>query len=338
MHATEFLKSPHDVPLPAVVVIHGAEAWLKHEALRAVCQRLTAEAGEDAMISSFSGDDVELKTVVDELRTVSMWGEGRIVAVEDADRFVTDFRAGLESYVAAPAKQSTLILLVKMWRKNTRLAKAVAKSGLNLECVELKGSALLGFVSETARREHGKRLTRPAAGVLVELAGSEPGQLSQQVAKLASYVGERNSISEGDIRAVVGGWSTQTAFAMIDALVSGRLEKALELLDRLLSAGEAPQRILGAISFSFRRIATGTENARQGMNLRKALAEAGVFRNHVDDSNNYLRRIGRPRAEKILRDLLTVDANLKGDSRATDRLELEQLLVRLSGRLPVEMS
>ena len=337
MHATAFLKAPDEAELPGVIVIHGPEVWLKQESLRAVTDRLTREAGEDAMISRFGGNDAELKTVVDELRTISMWGDGRVVVVDDGDPFVSNYRSGLESYIKAPAKHSTLILVVKTWPKNTRLAKAVAKSGLNLECAELKGAALTQFLTDSAG-ECGKRLSRAAAAVLIELAGPEPGQLSQEIAKLAAYVGDRDRISEEDIRAVVGGWSTQTAFAMIDALIAGRLPVALELLDQLLSAGEAPQKILGAISFSLRRLAAGTENARQGMSLREALTKAAVFRNRIDEANTYLRRIGRPRAERFLQNLVTTDANLKGDSRATGRLELEQLLVRLSGRLPAEAS
>lgn len=335
MHATAFLKSPNDVPLPGVIVIFGGENWLKYEALHAITTRLTADAGEDAMLTRFAGDDLDLKTLVDELRTVSMWGDGRVAIVDDGDAFVTNYRAGLENYVAAPAKNSTLILLVKKWPKTTRLAKAVAKTGLPLECGELKGAALTQFVAAAAA-VHGKRISRAAAGVLVELAGGEPGQLTQEAAKLAAYVGERDRITEDDIRAVVGGWSTQTAFEMVEALMNDRLDRALELLDQLLSAGEAPPRIHGAIAYCFRQLATATESARHGTPLREAVAKAGVYYKRIDAAAAYLRRIGRPRAETILPNLVAVDASLKGGSRAADGLELEQLLVRFSGRLPVE--
>ena len=47
----------------------------------------------------------------------------------------------------------------------------------------------------------------------------------------------------------------------------------------------------------------------------------------------YLRRVGRPHAEQISRWLLETDLNLKGGSRTSERLLLEQLFLKLSGKL-----
>jgi len=337
MHAAELLQQPGRTPLTPVIVLFGSDAYLRQEALQQICDRLGGEQGEEASISRFAGPEAEFKAVVDELRTVSMFGDSRVVIVEEADAFVSNHRSSLEKLVAAPPRTATLILLVKTWPKTTKLAKAVAKSQLALECSELKGAALVRWAQGTAQ-QHGKQLSRTEAAALVELAGTSTGQLAQEIAKLAAYVGSRGRISEEDIQAVVGGWSTQTAFVMIDQLMAGRLEKALELLDRLLAADEPPPKILGAISFSFRRLAQAVESARHGMPLKQALTQAGVFRNRIDSTNAYLRRIGRPRAEQILPHLLRAEQNLKGGSKGGERIELEELLVRLSGRLPVEQA
>jgi len=47
------------------------------------------------------------------------------VIVENADPFVTLHRARLEKYVAEPASAGVLVLDVKLWPANTRLAKLV---------------------------------------------------------------------------------------------------------------------------------------------------------------------------------------------------------------------
>ncbi len=69
------------------------------------------------------------------------WRRGRCSAtgggwsiVEEADAFVSEHRAELEDYVARPAN-GVLVLDVKTWAANTRLAKAVAVSGRTIECV-----------------------------------------------------------------------------------------------------------------------------------------------------------------------------------------------------------
>jgi len=289
------------------------------------------EEGQDVGTTRFEGKDTELKTVCDELWTVSMWGNRRLVVVDDADEFVSQNRSGLEKYLEKPAKKSVLVLTVKSWPKNTRLAKVVAKIGLALECAELKGSALSRWLSETCRTEFDKQLTRNAAALMVELAGAELGLLNQELAKLSAYVGEKERIDVEDVRKLVGGWKAETTWAMTDAVRDGKLDQALIHLDKLLVSGEAPQRILGGIGYVFRKYAQSTQRARHTSSLQTALNEAGVFPRDFIASSAYLRRIGRPRAETISNRLLEADGNMKGNSRTPDRIILEHLLVQLSG-------
>jgi DNA polymerase-3 subunit delta len=260
-----------------------------------------------------------------------MWSDRRVVVVDDADEFVKNYRAGLEKSLDRPSRKSLLVLDVASWPKNTRLARRIDKEGLLVECTELKGAALSGWIQDTARRAYGKSITRDAARLLPELAGSAVGLLEQELAKLASYVGERESIGVDDVRTLVGGWKAETTWVMLDALTAGNLPLSLTCLEKLLVAGEAPQRILGGIAFVFRKLAVATELARQGRPLSRALADAGVFSNKISSSSQYLRKIGRPRAEKILTWLLEADFGMKGGSRLPEQMQLERLLVRLSG-------
>ncbi|MBL8849639.1 MAG: DNA polymerase III subunit delta, partial [Planctomycetaceae bacterium] len=172
------------------------------------------------------------------------------------------------------------------------------------------------------------------AGLLVELAGAGLSLLEQELAKLAAYVGDRERIGVEDVRAVVGGWRAETTWQMTDAVRDGQPATALVALGKLLHSGEAPQRILGGLNYNFRKYARATELARDGTPLRAALQQAGVFPQQIDATERYLRRIGRPRAERIRARLLEADRGLKGGSRVDDLLQLELLLLELSGSLP----
>ena len=331
MHATDFLKNPAKHAPGGMVVLYGPQRFLKQAAFAGVAQ-LVLGAEDDLGLIRFDGKATDWKTVSDELLTVSMWGDRRLIFVEEADDFVTKNRPALEKYLEKPAKKSVLVLTVKSFPSNTRLAKAVAKAGLPIECAELKGSALERWLSESAAERYGKRLPRDAAALVAELAGNDLGLLDQELSKLASYVGERPQIESEDVAKLVGGWRTQTTWDMVDALQEGNVGLALSHLDRLLAAGEAPQMILGGITFVYRKLATATELARQGTNLNVALKQAGVFGNKIDAAARYLRRVGRPRAESFYELLLQADTGMKGSSRLPERLILESLLVRLSGQ------
>ncbi len=317
-----------------MVVLPGSEHALKQSVIAALAQLVLGD-GEDqeTSLTRFSGKDVDLKAVRDELLTVSMWSDRRLVVVDGAADFVSKNRAGLEEYLEKPAKKSVLVLEVKSWPKNTRIAKSLAKCGLVIECSELKGQALTRWIQETARTQHGKQLDGATAQLLAELAGSNLGLLEQEVTKLAAYVGENSRIGAEDVRKLVGGWKAETTWAMLDALRDGDISHALVCLEKLLVAGEAPQRILGGITFVFRKLAIATELARQGTSLSAALKQAGVFPRDVSPATRYLRRIGRPRAEKIYSWLLEADTAMKGGSRLPERIQLETLLVRLGGAI-----
>jgi DNA polymerase III subunit delta len=329
MHAVEFLRKP-SAGEAAFVVLHGSESTLKSSALGAISR---AVLGEDADETSLVRLDPESDwpRVRDELATVSMFTSRRIVVVEDADEFVTKFRGQLETYIDKPSKKSTLVLDMKSWKKNTRLAKRLDEQGLEIDCSELSGAKLTAWLVDSAEAVFGKQLSRDAAALMVELAGTGLGLLEQELGKLASYVGDRPRITPEDVRQMVGGWKAETTWSMLDAVRDGDPGTALGCLEKLLTAGEAGPKLLGGVSFVFRKLANATERSREGVALPAALKDAGVFFRDIEKAERYLRRVKRPRAEKILARLLKADSDLKGGSPLSDRLQMELLLLWLAG-------
>jgi len=287
--------------------------------------------GDDDSPTRFTGKDTDMKSVRDELLTISMWSDRRVVIVDEASDFVTAHRPALEIYAESPAKKSLLILDVKSLPKNTRLYKIINKSGLVVDCSELKGAALSAWIQDTARHKYEKSIARDAVSLLITLAGTHLAQLDQELQKLTSYVGDHKTIDAEAVRRLVGGWKAETTWAMTDAVRDGRLGDALAAFERLIGSGESPHRILGGIAYVFRKLSTATELARQGLTLNAALQKAGAFPHEIGPASQYLRRIGRPRAERISEWLLTADTSLKGGSRISERAQIELLLVQLAG-------
>ena len=329
MHATDFISSDDSIDSVPVLTVFGSERHLKLECLKRVPG--LSDPDEDVSLSRFAGKDADLRTVCDELLTVSMFGDRRIVLIDEADEFVSANRAGLEKYVANPSRSSLLILDVKSWPKNTKLAKAVAKTGMAIECSELKGASLVRWIQKTAEQVHEKSIDRETAALIVQLAGDSLGILQQEIEKLAALVGDATVITQDDVTKVVGGWRVETTWAMLDAVRDGKVGTGIRYLEKLLQSGEAPQKILGGVVFSFRKLAEATEIARQTRDLSGALRSAGVFPAAVSASEQYLRRIGYDKASRIFQLLIEADHNMKGGSRTDPRLLLERLFVELAG-------
>jgi DNA polymerase-3 subunit delta len=336
--AIDFLSNPEKHPAANVCAVFGDDAFLKAEVLTALrCQVLSGEEAEFGL-TTFTGRETQLRDVRDALASQSLFGEGqRLVIMEDADSFVTEYRAELEDFVAAP-RYGVLVLDVKTWPSNTRLAKAVAASGLAIQCDSPNERQIKSWLIQRAKAEYQVRLEAAAADALVELVPPELGILVQEVAKLALLVGETKVIDVKLVRDNVGGWRTRATWDMVDAVADGRAADALAQLDRLIASGEKSHGLLPQMASSLRRFATATalieaaEADGRRLPPREALAQAGVLPFKLTDAERQLRQIGRRRARQLTQWLLAADLAMKSHSSADDRArtELERLIVQLS--------
>jgi DNA polymerase III subunit delta len=338
------LNPDHINPAPVVVIV-GDGGFLQHETRRAIVARLCVEDADAAEV--INGEMAELRDVLDAVGERSLFGgERRVVVLEDADKFVQAYRAPLEVFVANSPTEATLIMEVSSWPGNTRLAKAVDRIGFVIRCqAPERGQEAAAFNRQmkdwlitTSRRDFQVELAKTAVDELLDLAPPEAGILYQEVARLSLLAAPSGKIDASMVREHVGGWRTRKTWDMIDAAADGQAAMALVQLDRLLAAGEEAHGLLPQMASTLRRLALAVrlleraERRGQGISLRTALEQAGVAPFKLSDAERQLRQIGRPRARRLYRWLLTADLELKGHNSSKDaaRRVLETLIIRLS--------
>ena len=340
--AVDYLAGRKKHPPRPVCVLFGDEAFLKRQTLLRLREAVLGGDEGDFSFSAVEGCNAELGDVLEELATVAMFGSGkRLVAVDEADEFVSRYRAELEDYVARPAAGGVLVLQVKSFPANTRLYKAVAADGLAIDCNFPSAGRLTRWLNTWAEQTHQIQLTSAAAEMLVEMIGPELGLLDQELAKLALSVGrdERGTprkITPELVGRLVGGWRAKTAWDMLDAALAGDVGGSVLQLDRLLASGESPVGVLAQIAASLRRLAAATrlvlqaESSGRRIALGAALEQAGVRRFVLKKVEQQLRRLGRERGGQLYRWLLQADLDIKGASAIPPRLILERLVLRLA--------
>ena len=242
-----------------------------------------------------------------------MFGDRRLVVVEEADEFVTRYRPELEDYVARPKARGILVLEVRTWPATTRLFKAVAAVGLQIECTAPQGARLTRWLVSWAKTAHRMKLALPMAEELLDMVGPELGLLDQELAKLAVTAGPGVEITSAMLQRLVGSWRAKTAWEMLDAALDGHTAEALTQLDRLILANKHPIAIFAQISASLRRLAAATriilsaESAGRHVPVRQALEQAGVKSFVLGKAERQLRRLGRHRGSQLYRWLSSAD-------------------------------
>src|SRR3972149_5841728 len=113
LSALDYLAHPDKHPAVGVCAVYGDEDYLKREVLRALRRAVLGQDNGDFSLTTFAGEEVELRDVLDALSTMSLFGsDRRLVIIDGADTFVSEHRGELEDYVARPAKGSVLVLEV----------------------------------------------------------------------------------------------------------------------------------------------------------------------------------------------------------------------------------
>ncbi len=330
----EFLKLKRRPDPNPFIVVFGEEEFLKRRAMKAINDWVLGDERNDFGYVVFDGKQADLPQVLDEVRTPPFIGDGKLVVVEDGDPFVSKFRDRLLAYLEHPSTNGVLVLNLKVFDKRTKLYTKADAEQLVIEAATMKLGYVASWVVHWCEAEHQKTISRDAADWLVELSGNDLGILDQELAKLASAAGNSPTISTELVKSLVSGSRLEDAFRLLDLTFEGNIAFALEQLDRMLVAGEAPIGLLAMITSQLRKLGKVAQEVKFGTPLEQAVWSVGIPPFAIERSLDQMKKVGRARAERLLQTLLKADLAIKGGSVCSPRTIIEMLLIDLSRRPP----
>lgn len=137
--------------------------------------------------------------------------------------------------------------------KRKKLTKALLAMPGAVSFDALDDTQLMRWMAQQLR-PLGKKMDKSACEALAFTSGRDLTLLSGELAKLAAYAGERESITVQDVEEIATHTAECTIFAMVDALSEGRVKDAFELQAVLLSLGEQRIGILAMITRHYRQM------------------------------------------------------------------------------------
>lgn len=242
-----------------VYCFYGPEAFIRRSALESLRKKVLMpglEGMNETILSSPTAQQI-----VESCETLPMMSDYRLIVVQDC-ALLTAGKAKdeaqdselLSAYLARVPQTTCLVFDVgAAIDKRKKLSKALLALPGAVSFDALDDAQLHRWILQTLR-PMGKKMDRVTSEQLAFTSGRDLTLLHGELSKLAAYAGEREIITGEDIERVATHTAECTIFSMVDALSSGKVQSAFELLSVLLSMGEQRIGILAMITRHYRQM------------------------------------------------------------------------------------
>ena len=298
-------------PAP-LMLLKGSEHYLATRAMDRVKAALKAQHPdvEYTRLDAAEAGPGELFT----LTSPSLFGEPRLILVEDLAQMNDIFAADALRYLEEPSDEDvTLVLRHSGGNRGKKLLDALGKRAVIIDCSPVKSDAdKLDFVRQEFRAA--QRTIHPdAARALVAAAGSSLSDLGGAGQQLMRDV--EADITAEHVDQYFGGRVEASAFKVAGAAFDGRAEAAARLYRHALATGVSPVAITAALARLGRQIAALVDHRGSQGQLASALQLPPW---QLKQAAETARRWTPARAADAVEAVAQADAEVKGVSRTPE--------------------
>jgi DNA polymerase III subunit delta len=297
-------------------------------------QRLRGRIGEEATEQLYAGE-ASGEDAVAACNALGLFGgDARLVVVHGVDAWKAADVKEVESYLAAPAPATVLALVGEGIKRDSALAKAVAKAGQIL-AYDVTKKQLPEWVAEQFARS-GASADRDACRALVEAVGDDVGDLASEIQKLVTWAGDEQ-ITRAAVEGLAVGRAETPIFAVTDSWgrrdVAATLRAAESLLDRShrSRSGELI-RLVGSLVAHVGRVRRISRLADEGVRSSEVASRLRIHPFVAEKAAKQARNFSPVELDEATVRLAELDAGAKGGSRLPPELQLERALVEITRR------
>ncbi|MDR3190188.1 MAG: DNA polymerase III subunit delta [Lactobacillaceae bacterium] len=242
-----------------VYLIQGTDQYL----LRQVRQAFTdlIEPDDRSMnLAPFDMREVPLGYAIDDARSIPFFGDKRVVIIDNAG-FLTGETGGkiehqvddLIEYIEHPEPQTILVIFAPFEKLDGRkkITKLLKERVAYLPFGDITEKEIAQMV-QAKLSEHGFQINPAAGQLLLRLTNLDITQIMAELDKLMLYRFETKIIDEEAVLNLVTKTLGENIFDLIDALLKNKIANAVTLYHELLTSGEEPLRLHGALIGQFR--------------------------------------------------------------------------------------
>ncbi len=334
-------------------VFVGDEAFFRRKCREAILQHLVPEDVRELSLYDMDLAEIELREILDRARTPSLMAPFQVFFIRGVKNLYgrgkheEEFEA-IREYFANPNPDAMLVFIadhisipadvrrMDMTDKDRyeRIRETLGEYCPVLELARVNDGDAVSWAVQAASLEDVK-LEVDAARELVDSLGGDMLMIANELEKLVLFVGEKKRIGLGDVETLVFAAKQRSFYDLTDAISARDRERALEVLDAILSSGDGEEAAIGhlyMLSRTFKQMLVIFErNVRDSRALWQALWQG--FRLPPFAAEDVIRQARRYKSRRELtsaiRKVARADLALRSNA-VSKRLVLENLVLDLT--------
>ncbi len=315
--AVAFIRQLQDshFAIKPITLIYGEEPLYVRRALDALRANLKGQGYLQRerfdVDANFKWDDLRMETAAG-----SLFADRRIIELDvPTAKFGRDGGAFIQEWLKmvhdVPPEIGFIILCEKIEykQKSAKWFKAIEAAGLVVESRSIEGQKLVGWCQQRAS-EMGLTLDSEAAVLLAERVEGNLLAADQELEKL-SLLFPGQSLNAQHIQDSVADQAHYQLFALSSAMLMGRTQYAIQILQRLRQAGLEQAVILWLLSKELRAL-INLSQLSQRQPLPAAFKQLRIWPSKQGEYRTALQRHNLAQLQSMLSIALAVDLNMKG--------------------------
>jgi len=291
--------------LPRVILLSGHTRFLLDHYKNKLVGML-ADTSDTMNYTRYDGESADPQVIVEMAGTLPFFRDNRLIFVEESGFFKPSKKGGdkvkenedgsegetdpddageeardsasleiLADYLKNPCETTNIIFVEGKVDARKKLTKAIDAMGGYFVIGEYDDRKFQTWVVNTFKR-YGKKLSMATYDHLLDRCGRDMDVLSVEMRKLADYLGDEEEVTPGAVDAVCIRSFENRVFEMIDDMMAGRTQVALNKYYDLLSLKEAQQKTRIIILRQYVRMALVKEAMVNGQDTSELGAAFGV--------------------------------------------------------------
>ena len=330
---------------PSTYFVYGGEEFFVAEARDRIIGALKRRLGESAESISLPGTAEDLKVILTELLSGSLFSSDKIVSVpefkavtqkgakvkEQLTEFASRIGAGL------PKGKFLILSVCDSGSAITSFAKRLEQAAIlnfpklkSFPGMQVHRDPLFSFVKELLR-ESKKSITSDAFLALKDSVGTDLRSICGELEKLSLFVSEKGRIDVKDVEAIVSEARQQATFELTDAIARKNVASAFKALANLLQEGTPPLFVTQSLAGQFRFLFQARILLSKHLDERKITSMSFfTFRDNVlKDLAPLLPMFGAGTTNLLTKNPFVIHKSLQLAAKF-DHKELAQALIRVS--------